>query len=212
MRNVKVLEMLNNNQIEELKVMLQDEIYEEALKGKPDAKKRYKAMKKYFSYCDSEREALQKPCEVEIDGIKYTSFCNSYSIALTKESVGEITLFDTSKGNYPDVSRLIRYDGDVNKIDILTVIATAKSNGYKLKKSECGYNYKYVMRYDESYYKIGLVDSTYSIIDEGKAAIVYKKEGPKQPLTITTNLGVCMVMPVNIEGNPEHLGLVVVEV
>lgn len=49
MRNEKVLEMLNEGKIEDLKSALQDEIYEEALKSKPGAKKRYAAMKKNIS-------------------------------------------------------------------------------------------------------------------------------------------------------------------
>lgn len=65
MRSEKILEMLDNGKIEDLKAALQDEIYTESLKKKPDAKKRYSAMKKYFTYCDSGREILQKPCEVE---------------------------------------------------------------------------------------------------------------------------------------------------
>lgn len=212
MRNVKVLEMLNNGKIEELKSMLQDEIYQESLKVKPNAKKRYMAMKKYFTYCDSVREVLQKPCEIEIDGQKYISFCNSYSLALTRESTGEIELFDTSKGNYPDVARLVRYDGKEGKIDISKVLAEAKSKGYKLKKSEVGFDYGYLMHYDGSYFKIGLLDATYGIIDDGKETIVYHVEGPNKPLTITTDIGVVFIMPIRYEGNPEEEGKVVIYV
>ena len=212
MRNVKVLEMLNNGKVEELKSMLQEEIYEESLKAKPNATKRYKAMKKYFTYCDSSREALQKPCEVEYEGEKYTSFCNSYSLVLTRESVGEIELFDTKKGNYPDVIKLIRYDGKEGKIDISKAIAEAKSKGYKLKKSELGCCYRYAMKYDDSYFKIGLIDSTYSIIDNGEEATVYHVEGENNPLTITTNIGVAFIMPIRCDGDLEDEGKNVVEV
>lgn len=212
MRNVKVLEMLNNGKIEELKTMLQDEIYQESLKVKPNAKKRYMAMKKYFTYCDSDREALQKPCEIDYEGKKYYSFCNNYSLVLTQESVGEIELFDVEKGNYPDVTRLIRYDGKEDKIDISKVVAEAKSKGYKLKKSELGLNHQHVMKYDGSYFKIGLIDSTYGIIDDGKEAIVYHVEGKNKPLTITTDIGVAFIMPMRYEGDPEDEGKVVVRV
>lgn len=212
MRNVKVLEMLNNGKIEELKSMLQDEIYQESLKVKPNAKKRYMAMKKYFTYCNSVREALSKPCEIEIKGEKYISFCNSYSLALTRESVGEIELFDTSKGNYPDVGRLIRYDGKEGTIDISKAIAEAKSKGYKLKKSELGFNYQYMMKYDGSYFKIGLIDATYSIIDTGEEATVYHVEGRHNPLTIITDLGIAYIMPMKYECNPEEDGKVVIDI
>lgn len=60
--------MLNDGKIEDLKKTLQDEIYQESLKGKPNAKKRYTAMKKYFGYYNSGREAMQKPCVIEFEG------------------------------------------------------------------------------------------------------------------------------------------------
>lgn len=203
MRNIKMLEMINDGKVEELKTMLQDEIYKESLKAKPNAKKRYMAMKKYFSYTDSSREALRKPCEVEYEGRTYTSFCNSYSLVLTTESVGEIELFDKEKGNYPDVTRLIRFDGKKDKIDISKVIASAKSKGYKLKKSELGFNYKYLMHYEGSYFKIGLLDATCNIIYDGESSVVYHKEGKNNPLTIITELGIAYVLPIRYDGNPE---------
>ena len=41
MQSIKVLEMLEAGRIEELKALLQDEIYQESLKNRPNAKKRY---------------------------------------------------------------------------------------------------------------------------------------------------------------------------
>lgn len=46
MRSIKALEMLKKGQLEELKSALQDDIYQDSLKKKPNAKKRYAAMKK----------------------------------------------------------------------------------------------------------------------------------------------------------------------
>ena len=89
MKNTKVLEMLNDGKIEELKALLQDEIYTEGLKGNGNAKKRYSAMKKYFTYTKHKNPALNMPCIVDYDGGEYTSFINSYSFALTKEKVDE---------------------------------------------------------------------------------------------------------------------------
>lgn len=45
MQNSKILEMLDKGQTEELKSLLQDEIYANSLKSNPSAKKRYAAMK-----------------------------------------------------------------------------------------------------------------------------------------------------------------------
>ena len=212
MRSVKVLELLDSGRIEELRSALQDEIYEESLKSKPDAKKRYTAMKKYFGYISQSREALQKPGKVTVDGKDYICFTNSWSLALTTEDVGEIELFDTEKGNYPDVSRLIRFSGVEKNIDFNKVIAEAKSKGYKLTKKEFGGSYKYLMLYNDTYYKIGLIDITHGIINDGGACTAYQPEGPRQPLTIKNELGVCLIMPLRFETEVPGDEFVVIEV
>lgn len=101
MRAIKVLEMLNKGLIEELKALLKDEIYANSLKRKPNGKKRYSAMKKYFTYTDSPREICQKPYPIEFEGTRYISFTNSYTLVLTTEETGEIELFDDANGRYP---------------------------------------------------------------------------------------------------------------
>lgn len=212
MRNIKVLEMLNAGRIDELKKMLEDEIYEEALKSKPGAKKRYSAMKKYFNYHRPVRECLQKPCEIEFEGKDYICFTNSWSLALTTESCGEIELFDTETGKYPDVTRLIRFDGLKKKLDFNKVIAEAKSRGYKLTKGEVDFHFKYLMLYDGTYYKIGLIDATFGIIDNGEMAMTYHPDGDRMPLTIKNDIGLCIIMPVKYEGDPEDDGKIVIEV
>lgn len=210
MQSAKALEMLNNGRIEELKAELRDEIYRESLKATPNAKKRYTAMKKYFTYISSVREVCTKPCVIDFEGEKYTSFCNSYSLALTKENCGEMILFNTENGNYPDVARLVNYDGNVEDVDFAQVFAKAKSQGYKLKKSEVNGN-NYIMFYDGDYYRVGLLEATYGIIDDGEPATVYHRQNGNRPLTIKTSLGVCMVMPIRYESETDD-GVVVVEV
>lgn len=207
MKSSKVLEMLNMNRIDELKKALQDEIFTESLKGKSDVKKRYSAMKKYLSYTDSAREILKKPCEVEIEGNKYTSFCNGYSLALTRETTGEIELC-TEPDRYPPVGNLLSYKGQESKIGICRVLAEAKSNGYKLTKNSI-HNNDYLMHYDGGYFRIGLLDMTYAIINDGKESIVYHVNGARKPLTITTDIGVCVIMPVFIDGEPEEGTIVI---
>lgn len=201
--------MINNGQIEELKAKLQDDIYQESLKFKPNEKKRYIAMKKYFSYVNQTRECLQKPCEVEFEGKRYISFTNSWSLVLTTEDCGDIEMFDESRGKYPDVCRLIRFDGIKKKIDFNKVIAEAKSKGYRLNKSEVNHTFKYLMLYDGTYYKIGLIDASYKIIDDGEVAMTYHPDGERMPLTIQTDIGICMVMPVKFEGEPDDSRVII---
>lgn len=210
MRSIKALELLNEGRIDELKQLLSDEIYTESLSNKPPgAKQRYAAMKKYFSYAGSVREALQKPCEVEYEGEKYISFCNSYSLALTKESCGEIEMCE-DPSRYPDVTRIIDVysDGEEREIDFLTVLAKATSQGYKLKKSEF-YSNKYLMRLNDTYFRLPLLESTFKIIYDGQPATVYHKEGTRA-MVIKNDIGLCVIMPVRIE-EPEQCIVIDVE-
>lgn len=135
MKNTKILEMVNNGQIKELKALVQDEIFSDTLESRPGAKQRYKAMKKYFSYADNAVKAYKMPCAIDFEGEKYTSFCNGYSIVLTKEPAGEIALFE-NPGDYPQVGKCITYDGEPKEFDFNRILAEAKAQGYKLKKQK----------------------------------------------------------------------------
>lgn len=202
MNSRQVLDMLDSNRIEELRKKLQDDIYEKSLKTKSGAKQRYTAMKKYFKYHTSARECLQKPCKIKFEGEDYISFTNSWSLVLTKEDCGEIELFNEENSKYPDVGRLIRFDGIKKKMDFNDVIAQAKALGYRLNKAEVDSRFKFLMLYDGTYYKIGLIDASWSIIDDGEIALTYHPDGERMPMTIQTSLGMAMIMPVKFEGEP----------
>lgn len=209
----KALEMLESGREIELRKMLQNEVYEESLKSKAGAKKRYAAMKKYFGYHKTERTCLQKPCKIQFEDKDYISFTNAWSLVLTTESCGELELFSESDGRYPDVTSLIDFSGIKKKIDFGKVIAEAKSKGYKLNKTEVGQNFKYLMQYDGGYYKIGLLDATLAIIDDGEIAMTYHPDGERMPLTIQTSIGICVIMPVKFYmGEPEEAGKIVIAV
>ena len=211
MQNTKILEMLNNGQIEELKALIQEEIFTNELKSKPGAKQRYAAMKKYFSYVKNNNKALEKPCVIDFDGEEYTSFINGYSIALTKESSGEMELFGDS-GNYLNVGKMVVFDGEEKEIDFNTIIAEAKSKGYKLKKSEVeqGNDFKYIFHYDNAYFKVGLLDSTYSIINDGKKATVWHLGNRKEysPIIIKNDIGLCVVLPFNYDREKHNVTVI----
>lgn len=209
MKSSIVLELLEQNRIEELKAKLQDEIFTESLKTKPDTKKRYSAMKKYFTLADSSREICQRPCAVEYEGREYNAFTNLYSLVLTTESCGEIKMFDTSNGTYPEVGRLIDLTGLEGRIDFERVLAEAKSKGYKLKKSAMMSN-EYLMHYSGSYFRIALIDSTYSVIADGQKASVYHGKTSPGKLSIQNNIGIAVIMPVRMDDGPGE-GTVVIE-
>lgn len=213
MQNTKILEMLNNGKIEELKTLIQEEIFTEGLKSKPGARQRYAAMKKYFSYIKDTNPVMSMPCVIDFKGEKHTSFTNGFSIALTKETSGEMKLFE-DPDKYLNVEKILIFDGEERKIDIHAIIAEAKSKGYKLKKSEVEQsdNFKYVFRYDNAYFKVGLLDSTYSIINDGEKATVWHPGNRKEysPIIIKNDIGVCVVLPINYD--KEKYNATVIEV
>lgn len=208
MLNSKILEMLDKGQTEELKSLLQDEIYESSLKSSPNAKKRYTAMKRYLKTISESRPILTKPCEVEFEGEKYNSFTNSYSLVLTKESCGELAMCD-EPDRYPEVTRLISREGDLDKINFNRVLAEAKSKGYKYTKGAI-HNNNYLMKYNDSYFRIGLVDITYSILDAGEEIDVYFN-GKLRPITIKNDLGIGIILPIRFDGEVME-GSIVIEI
>lgn len=208
MLNTRALELLNAGRIEELKTALQDEIYADSLKGKPNAKKRYNAMKRYLKTISDSRPILTKPCEVEFEGKKYASFTNSYSLVLTTESCGELEMCSEPE-RYPEVGRLISFNGKPEKVDFNKVLAEAKSRGYKYGKYAI-HNNDYLMRYKGGYFRIALVDITYGILDEGEAVDVYFN-GRLRPITIQNDLGIGIVLPIRYDGE-EYPDSVVVDV
>ena len=174
-------------------------------------------MKKYFTYTKGNgNKALEKPCVIDFEGQKHTSFVNGYSIALTTEASGEMDLYKDTDGDYLKVDKMVTYDGTKREIDFTRVLAEAKSKGYKIKKSEVdvGNDFKYVMHYDGAYYKIGLLDATYSIIDNGEKAEVYHQDGKKtSPMIIKNDIGVCVVLPINFDAEDfKNDGKIVIEV
>lgn len=164
-------------------------------------------MKRYLKTISEARPILTKPCEVEFEGKKYKSFTNSYSLVLTKESCGEIPMCDEPE-RYPDVTRLVHRAGDLEKVDFNKVLAEAKSKGYKYSKNAIHSN-DYLMKYNDGYFRIGLVDITYGVIDEGEKIDVYFN-GKNRPITIENDLGIGIVLPIRTDGELE--GSIIIEV
>ena len=106
-------------------------------------------------------------------------------------------------------------DLHISKINFNSVLAKAKSLGYKLIKSEVEYSgsrnteAKYLLKYKPfedkkpAYFKIGLLDKAFSIIDDGKSCEVYYIDNIS-PLFIKSSIGLCFVLPVTGENIEEH--------
>ena len=209
MKNSKVLEMLKQNRIEELIAELQDEIFRESLNAKPNAKKRYAAMKRYLKTISDSRPILTKPCPINFEDTDYNAFTNGFSLVLTTEDCGEIEMC-SEPDRYPDVRRLIPSGGTKGKIDFNAVLAEAKSKGYKYSKSYV-HNNSYLMRYKDAYFRIALVDITYGILNDGQEIDVLFS-GEHRPLTIKNNIGMGIIMPVRYYlDEPDHIAIIDVE-
>lgn len=199
MKNTTVLQMINDGEIETLKKLLMQEIYENGLKD-GNAKTRCAAMKKYFKYVRdnmSTKLACKMPCkDVEVYNKKYNAFVDGYSFVLTTENIGVIESFDKTKMDYLNVESF--YDPSniisTEKINLNDLFAYAKSEGYKLTKKEFD-DGKYFIKYKDAYYSCALFDKAYSIINDGEPAEVDYK-GNLSILYIHTSIGVAGVLPV----------------
>jgi hypothetical protein len=202
MKSEVILEMLKNNKIEELKRILEEEVYKNAMQDK-GGKARYSAMKRYYRFADKDKvEKLKKPCkDIEYQGKLYNCFIDGYCFALTAESLGNMETYDNANNDYFSVGRLISFNGDMEKLNLNKILAIAKSKGYKFKKSEVDtINAVYYLKYKGSYYKIGLLDKAYSIINDGEEAEVYYS-GKSDVLIIKNNIGIAGICPIIIKGD-----------
>ena len=108
-----------------------------------------------------------------------------------------------------DVERLLQ-EGIV-KVFIEDVYVASKEK-YLTNES-----YLTVLEYFRDYfddYKIGLLDATYGIIDNGGKAEVYHQDGKKtSPIIIKNDIGIAVVLPVNYNAEDfQNDGKVVIEV
>lgn len=209
MQNTQILKMIENGEIEELKRILRDEIYQNSLSRNPDVKSRYSAMKRFFKYVNSTLPSFHFPRKnVVVQGKTYTSFLDGYCFALTTESIGEIEPFDAEKAgsSYPDVSKYVGSDARKSgKIDLSKAIATAKAKGYSYKKDEVSDNWKYSFSLYDGFFKVGLIDKVFSIIDDGEPAEFYYA-GPVSLLLIKTSIGIGGILPFKKVGDYNEEG------
>lgn len=210
MKNTIVLGLLNEGRIDELKAMLEDEIYSESLKSKPGAKQRYAAMKRYFKYGTPAggREACKAPFKVG----EYYSFCDGYTAVLTKESAGEIELYNEEEyGPYMDIMRMFKDEGERIMVDFGEVFAQAKSKGYKLTKTAIS-DKTCVLKIRNSYFNMALVDKVVSILDDGNPMEVFiDTKNPYKAIYLNSSIGKGIVLPIKVTNETDMTGTVFVE-
>lgn len=208
MKAEKILTMIEEGKIEDLKKMLRDEIYMDVLKacGRIRSTQRYAAMKRYFKYSDPNKDKRTAyPCkDIEVNDFivngKFNCFSDGCSIVLTTEDIGELADFNSVAGekDYLNIERYIgNYNNDPQEVNINEVIAKAKIMGYKFSKKEIEYDCKpeYVWKLGDIYGKIGILDQAFSIINDGESAKVWTYS-PKAPVLIGTSVGFALVLPI----------------
>lgn len=197
MRNEYILEMLEDGKIEELKKAVQDEIYQKELSSTPGAKQRYAAMKRYFKFADDRNDFICKPKQVE----ELACFVDGLTAVRTKESMNDISQYDDSEKPYIDLNKIMNVESVcdyIEEINFNEILAEAKSKGYKFKKSEVGQSSDFttVFFYNGAYFKVGLLDQAFSIINDGEKATVYSTGKAVAPIKIVTSIGECILLPV----------------
>ena len=60
-----------------------------------------------------------------------------------------------------------------------------------------GEDFKYVLHYNEAYFKINLLNSTYSVINNGERAIVGNSDSDNSPYYDKNSLGSCFICSLN---------------
>ena len=94
------------------------------------------------------------------------------------------------------------------KVDINKVIDVAKHAGYKYSKREIESNFKYLWKYEDAYFKIGLLDKAFQVINDGEKADVYYKEF-NAPLFIKTSIGIAVICPMYYKESPSKNYIIV---
>lgn len=208
MDNKKILEMLNQNRIIELKEKVSEEIYIEELKKskRSNADKRFRAMKRYYKFAGNFDERLNHPCKdlhIMINGKEnmYNCFLDGLSFVLTTESIGTIddyTMYTKKGTEYFDMNNYIKVFEECQEYsewNLNVVLSEAKSKGYKFKHSELlSDSFIYAWNYRDAYYKMGILDQAFEMINDGKSVKLYYINA-KSPLFIVSSVGLAAILP-----------------
>ena len=75
---------------------------------------------------------------------------------------------------------------------------------------ETNCDFKYIFHYDNAYFKIGLLDATYSIINDGSKTTVWHPGERKKysPIIAKNNLGICLILPFNYDHRKQGVTII----
>ena len=203
MKNEKILEMLNNGQIEDLKRKISEEIYTDSLKGKSGAGQRYKAMQRFVKY-NNPIESRRVLCKAkEIDGKFY--FTDGHCLVATSEPVGNIETWTEADEDWLKVDSIFKAQPNTDsfKVDFKRILAEGKSQGYKFAKENLhpssGRVREYVCKIGNAYFNLALLDYAYSLIDDGNPAEAHHSGKSTDGIYVETSVGKAMILPIRVD-------------
>ena len=213
MKAETILNYLNNNDIEGLRLKLESEMYKNSLSV--TSKQMLSAMKKYAEtptrYTKPlSRQHLERPKLLEYKGEEYYSSLNGVSIVLTKEQPNGIPPQDEERP-YPNVVGIMN-DFDMfeyaGKFNFAQHTVEAKLKGYKfLKKAVLDADNATVFsKFEETYINTALLDISLSILNDGEDFEVYMNKDKKDTCGIffRNRYGYVFILPVRKNENSEE--------
>lgn len=194
MRNEKVLEMLNNGEVEELKQQIKDKIYTDTLDKRTGAKQRYTAMKRYLRHTkDSDQKWMRLVTTgLSYYGDNYNGFTDDCNIVFTNEGVGELKSSNKGMSMIDNFKDVLLEEGKT-KVNFKELLAKAKTEGYKYTKN----NNRYIIKFEDVYVNMKLLDLAVSIIDDGGDLYIHKRDD-EQSIVLKNEIGVVYILGMRV--------------
>lgn len=182
--------------------------------NKVGRKMRSNAMKRFYRFVDDKKPSYDKFPYRNIKVFKeevMNCLLNDYCLVLTKEEIVGMEDYKDieSYKNFPNINGILsEMTKHGVKVDINKVIDVAKHAGYKYRKCEIENDFKYVWKYEDAYFRIGLIDKAFQVINDGQKANVYYK-AYNAPLFIETSIGIAGVLPMHYKESPSKNHIIV---
>ena len=175
-------------------------------------KMRSNAMKRFYRFVDDKgyNRYPYRGVKVFKDEVM-NCLLNDYCMVLTKEEIDGMEDYKNMVPykDFPDINGILKKMPEHGvKVDINKVIDVAKHAGYKYGKREIESNFKYLWKYEDAYFKIGLVDKAFQVINDGQKANVYHR-AYNAPLFIETSIGIAAVLPMCYTESPSKNHIIV---
>lgn len=194
--SLKLLMLLNDNKVSEVKDILQKEVYESVLYSADGASKRYAAMKRFYKFISKQETHSSGITEFEYR--QYTILVSGPAFVMTTESSGELDIHEGDEELFSKLKALLKVDGKSRIIDFTDVFAELTLKGYQTTTTfDTAAGGNFFLKIGKSYYSANLLDLVYSVLRNGRPMEVYKTRGKKPFLIIRNNIGIACIARVS---------------